>query len=176
MGGAPFAPFAGGGSGGGRKLPADHPPIDSGKSTAAPKAANNGGVKYDAPAEWSPGKANAFSRVAFKVVDGDAQADITVSTAGGALLDNVNRWREQLNLPRMDTAELSKSVQKIDTLGTTGDYVQIVGPDGPKRETILGVQADAGGLTWFVKLKGDAKLAEREKSRFEAFVKSLKTS
>lgn len=183
MGGAPFAggvPFAGGSGGSGGKLPADHPPIDSVKSASVPsasppKAASGGGLKYDAPPEWSPGKANAFSLAAFKVIDGDAQADITVSTAGGALLDNVNRWRGQLSLPPIDAAELAKSASKIETLGTTGDYVEIVGPDGAKREAILGVAAEAGGRTWFVKLKGDAKLAEREKPRFEAFVKSLKT-
>jgi hypothetical protein len=175
MGGAPFAPFAGGGSGSGGKLPADHPPIDSVQSAPLAKAAPSGDLKYDAPPEWSPGKANAFSLAAFKVVDGDAQADITVSTAGGELLANVNRWRGQLSLPPIDAAELSKSIQKIETLGTTGAYVEIVGPEGAKRESILGVQAEAGGRTWFVKLKGDAKLAEQEKPRFEAFVKSLKT-
>lgn len=174
MGGAPFAPFAGGGSSSGGKLPADHPPIDSGQSAPVAKAQASSDLKYDAPPEWSPGKANAFSLAAFKVVDGDAQADITISTAGGELLDNVKRWRGQLGLSPIDAAELSKSVQKIDTLGTTGAYVEIVGPEGAKRETILGVQAEAGGRTWFVKLKGDAKLAEQEKSRFEAFVKSLR--
>ena len=174
MGGAPMGPFAGGGGASGGKLPADHPPIDSGKSAPPAKAQASGDLKYDAPPEWSPGNANAFSLAAFKVVDGDAQADITVSTAGGDLAANVNRWRGQLGLSPLDAAELAKSVQKIETLGTTGTYVEIVGPEAAKRETILGVQTEAGGRTWFVKLKGDAKLAEREKPRFEAFVKSLR--
>ena len=39
--------------------------------------------------------------------------------------------------------------------------------------SILGVMAAAGGRVWFTKLLGDADLAQREKPRFEAFVKSL---
>jgi hypothetical protein len=171
MNGAPFAPFAGGS---GRALPADHPPVNDSSSVATAKSSASSDLKFDAPSEWSPGKANAFSLAAFKVVDGDKQIEITVSTAGGDLLSNVNRWRGQLKLPPLDAAELAKAAKKIDTLGTTGDYVEIIGPDSANHETILGVQAEAAGRTWFVKLKGDATLAEREKPRFEAFVKSLK--
>src|SRR5205823_1207276 len=124
---------------------------------------------------WSPGKPNAISLAAFKVTDGDKQAEITVSTAGGEWLANVNRWRGQLGLSPVDAAELTKVAKKIETLGTTADYVELVGPDSAaKRETILGVQAQAGGRTWFVKLRGDAELAEREKDKFESFVKSLR--
>jgi hypothetical protein len=50
---------------------------------------------------------------------------------------------------------------------------------GPAREgagqTILGVVAQAAGQTWFIKLRGDSALAEKEKPHFEAFVASLKT-
>jgi hypothetical protein len=171
MGGAPFAPFAGGSKG---SLPADHPPVSSANSSASATASTTSGdLKYEAPSEWTPGKPNAFSLAAFKVVEGDKQVEITVSTAGGDLLANVNRWRGQVKLPPIDATELSKVATKIGTLGSTGDYVAIVGPDSANRETILGVQADAGGRTWFVKLKGDSELAAREKPRFESFVKSL---
>jgi hypothetical protein len=170
MGGAPFAPFAGGSAG---ALPADHPPLSGPGDRASGKNSTSGGLKFDAPSEWSPSKPNAFSLAAFKVGDGDKQVEITVSTAGGDFVANANRWRGQLKLPPVDGAELAKSASKLDTLGTAGDYIEIVGPDSAQRETILGVQAEAGGRTWFVKLKGDAELAEREKPRFEAFVKSL---
>ncbi len=106
--------------------------------------------------------------------------DITVSSAGGDLHSNVNRWRGQIGLAPVDRAELAKTAQKIDTFGTSGDYVELVGPESAdkhiadKRRTILGVRADAGEGTWFVKLIGDSELAAREKSNFEAFVKSLK--
>lgn len=172
MGGAPFAPFAGGGG----ALPLDHPPVENVKTTPAAggKASVRSDIRYSVPAEWTAGQPNAISLASFKATDGDKQVDITVSTAGGDLLANVNRWRGQIGLSPVDSADLAKSVQKIATLGSTGDFVELVGAEGSaKRETILGVQANAGGRTWFIKLKGDSELAAREKTRFEAFVKSL---
>src|SRR5262245_7435665 len=72
MSGAPFAPFAGGSG----SLPADHPPVDKSKA-----AASDGDLRYEKPDGWSVGKPNAISLLAFKVTDGDKQAEITVSTA-----------------------------------------------------------------------------------------------
>jgi hypothetical protein len=178
--GAPFAPFAGG------ALPPDHPPVgkasDSVSSGPSPGSASPGSasgaeseISYQAPPEWSAAPRNAFSLAAFKVADGDQQADITISSAGGDWAANVNRWRGQLGLPPQDAAEIATATKSIDTLGGQGQYIEITGPESaPKRETILGVRANAGGRTWFIKLKGDSPLASREQPRFEAFVKSLK--
>jgi len=164
MSGAPFAPFAGGSS-----LPADHPPLSSAKEST------NAEILYNVPPEWTAAARNAFSLAAFRAADGDQQVEITVSSAGGDLLSNVNRWRGQIGVSPIDAAELASVVKRIDTLGVAGDYVELVSSESSaKRETILGVRADAGGRTWFIKLKGNAELAAREKPRFEAFVKSLK--
>jgi hypothetical protein len=167
MSGAPFA-------GGPGSLPADHPPLTSAK--APPVVKNTSGeLKFEVPPGWTEGTPNAFSMVAFKVAEGDKKVDITVSAAGGDWHSNVDRWRGQIGLPAIDQAELAKVAQKIETFGTRGDYVELVGPaSAEKPRTILGVRADAGENTWFVKLIGDSELAAREKAHFEAFVKSLK--
>ena len=163
MGSAPFAPFAGGAT--------SAPPPVSPKSAGPPAG---GDLKYDAPKEWSTAPNNAVSVAAFEVTDGKQRVEITVSPVGGDLLSNVNRWRDQVGLPPLDIGELAKSLQKIATLGATGDYVEAVGPgDVTAAQTILGVRVDAGGGTWFIKLRGDRDLAAREKAHFEAFVKSL---
>ncbi len=171
MGGAPFATFAGGG---GAALPADHPPLDPKSAPPAAKAAASDGLSFDTPSGWTAGKPNAFSQVALQVVDGDKKAEVTVSEVGGDFLSNVNRWRSQIGLASVDAAELAKETKKIESLGTTSDYVELVGPAADKRQSILGVRIEASGRTWFVKFRGDAELAEREKPRFEQFVKSLK--
>jgi len=166
------APFAGGGS---APLPADHPPIAGPTTSAAPKSSAGGKLRYEAPASWTAGTPNAFSLAAFKATADGKQVDITVSSAGGDLHSNVNRWRGQIGLPPVDRAELAKTAQKIETFGTSGDFVELIGPEGAdKRRTILGVRVDAGEGTLFVKLIGDSELAAREKSNFEAFVKSLR--
>jgi hypothetical protein len=166
------APFAGGGS---APLPADHPPIAGPKTSAAAKGSSTGGLTYKAPPAWTAGAPDAFSQASLTATEGDKQIKITVSAVGGDLHSNVNRWRGQIGLPPMDRAELAKMTQKIDTFGTSGDYVELVGPQSAKdRKTILGVRAEPGGTQWIVKLIGDTELAAREKSNFEAFVKSLK--
>jgi hypothetical protein len=160
MSGAPFAPFASG--------KAKSPP-----PTAAPSSAA-GSLKYEVPKEWTAAPNDAVSTAAFQAVDGGKNVKITISEVGGDLLTNVNRWREQVGLPPLTMDELAKSVRKIETLGVTGDYVEAIGKGDVKPpETILGVRAVAGGATWFIKLKGDRDLADREKARFETFVKSL---
>jgi hypothetical protein len=171
MGGAPFAPFAGGS---GAALPADHPPIAGPSAPPTTKAPASDDLQYVLPAGWSPGKPNAFSQIALQVADGDKKAEITVSEVGGDMLSNVNRWRGQIGLSQFDAAALAKETKKIETFGTTGDYVQLVGPAGEKQQSILGVRIEAEGRTLFVKFRGDADLAQREKSHFEEFVKSLR--
>jgi hypothetical protein len=155
-GGAPFAPFAAGGGA--------TPRVAAGKKPGSDK------IAYDAPPEWAPGAVSQFSIASFTVSEGDRQAQITISTAGGDVAANINRWRGQLGLSPASSGEIEKGLTKIDTLGVRGDYVELTGD----RESILGVIATAGGQTWFVKLKGDRELAAREKPRFEAFVKSLR--
>ena len=141
---------------------------------AASRVPGDAPLTYEAPAHWQPAPPSPFSVLSFRVVEGNRTLEVTVSTAGGDLLANVNRWRGQVGLPPWTAAELASGVQKIQTLGTEGEYVQLVGPstDG-SGQTILGVIARAAGQTWFVKLRGDSALAEREKPQFEAFVKSL---
>jgi hypothetical protein len=165
MGGAPMAPFASGG--------------------ATPRVNQSGGAKqasssisFEAPPEWKGGALNQFRKAAFTVTDGQKQAEITVidlEPGSGDLLANVNRWRDQVGLSPITAAELASSVKKIDVLGVQGDYVELIGPSGvAQSKTILGVMAFAGGRAWFIKLLGDSELAAREKSRFEAFAKSIK--
>lgn len=168
MGRPPFAggtgPFAG-------NEPSRKPPVKKNEPTA-----DSEDLTFAAPAGWEKGPGNAFSRAAFKVTDGDQAADITITAAGGDLLQNINRWRGQLKLDPWDKNELEKEVKPIK-LGddVAGSYVAITSPENASpRETILGVIANHDGATWFIKLKGPAALAEREKDKFEAFVKSIR--
>jgi hypothetical protein len=155
------APFTGGGSSS-PALPPSGPPI-------------SGGLEYESPKEWSPAPGTGISAAAFQVVEGGKEVVVTVTPVGGDWLSNVNRWRDQMHLPKATLDEVTKATTKISTFGTTGDYAEVVGRnDDGLPETILGVRAVAGGGTWFIKLQGDPDLAAREKARFEAFVKSVK--
>lgn len=166
-------PFAGGPMSGG---PAGLP----GPSAAGPAVK----LAYDTPEGWKPGN-QVSSRggitvrydAAFDVVDGNDRFEVTVSSFPGAAanpLGNINRWRGQIGLPPVTEEELEKQLTSIDVGNTPGEYVEMLGPEGERREMILGVIVVAHSKVWFVKARGDVALARRETERFKAFVRSLK--
>jgi hypothetical protein len=126
--------------------------------------------KYQVPEGWQElGPGPMGRKAGFRATDGDRQAEISISTAGGGLLANVNRWRGQVMLEPLDEEQLRNDAQPIAVGTTQGAYFRLVGPE----RTILGVVAPVAEDVWFIKLAGDNELAERERERFEQFVKSI---
>lgn len=123
---------------------------------------------FETPEGWVEGTAQ-FAAVAFKVTDDEASILVTVTPAAGDRLANVNRWRGQLKLPPLGKDELEAAAKKVAVGPTTGEMFEMTN-DG---RTILGVIVDDNGQTWFIKLAGDAGLAERERSHFVQFLQSL---
>lgn len=159
------APFAGGAMPPAR--PQSEKPLPSG---AAP--AGNLALRYTVPAGWTPGEAGGFRKAAFTIVDGQQKAECTVISlagGGGALLPNVNRWRQQIGLADVEFAELERDMQKIDIAGTPADFIELVGAE----KAILGAILPREGESWFFKLSGDKDLVAREKQNFESFVRSI---
>jgi hypothetical protein len=165
------APFAGGAAG-----PAVRPPVLPGPASTT--QATGSGIKYAAPEGWKEEPAGGFRKASFKVKDGEQLLDVSVSdlsAQAGELLPNINRWRQQVKLPEIDQAELDKQLQPVKMGDVDGQLIEIVGgsADGSGKETILGAIAVHGDKAWFVKARGPAALAAREKARFEQFVRSL---
>jgi len=124
---------------------------------------------YQVPEGWEALGPAPMRKAAFQVADGDRKAEITISTAGGGLLDNVNRWRGQVMLEPIDEEQLRNDVESIAVGETKGAYFRLIGTE----RTILGVVAPVAGQIWFIKLAGDNQLAEREREHFEQFVQSI---
>lgn len=134
-------------------------------------------LTYDTPEGWAPGEVNRMRKAAFVVQDGERKVEITaidLDASAGALLPNVNRWRQQVQLDEITQAELEETVSPIELGGEGGHYVEIVGPEeADSRQAILGAVVVQGGKAWFFKLWGDAELALQEKERFREFVASV---
>lgn len=127
------------------------------------------------PEGWTAVNAGQMQLARYEVRDGSLEAVITVSTAGGDLVANVNRWRGQVQLDPLDAATLEKELRKIKVDGHEAASVALVGPEeAQRRETILGVVVEAQRQQWFIKLKGDAELAAREIEHFDEFVQSIR--
>ncbi|MEX2176155.1 MAG: hypothetical protein WD872_17470 [Pirellulaceae bacterium] len=168
MSGAPFAgggPFSGGGQVAGQRAPSVP------RSDESPSE-----ISFTKPDNWSEGKLNAFRQAAFEVHEDDKRVEITViRLSPSPVLANVQRWAGEIGATPVTEADLATLVKKIDVAGQQADYAELVSAEGTARsEMTLGVIVPRGESYWFVKLRGDRSLAEREQANFEAFVKSLK--
>jgi hypothetical protein len=132
-------------------------------------------LKYDIPEGWKEiPDPKRLRQAVFVVADGAAEAGIM--TAGGGLLMNVNRWRNQLHLDPIDQKQLGREVRQLQVAGSAASYVDFTGPEsaGQPRQRMLGVVLPRAGETWFFTLKGPADVVDKQKTAFEAFVKSMR--
>lgn len=165
-------------------------PKESPKKEASPVAVPHGpapsmvatpDVRFecDSPEGWTPGEAQGMRKAIFKVEDGDQSVEITATafpaTVGRLLLMNVNRWRKQVELDEITQEQLDQTVRPIQVADVQGTYAELIGPeDAEPCLTILGVVVVCEGKAWFLKMKGDAELAQREKQRFQDYVESVR--
>lgn len=121
---------------------------------------------YVVPEGWKETQPFAgIEIVAWKVGD----AKFAVSSASGELLANVNRWRDQVGLPRWSEEELKKGQKSINVSGRPAAYFDL---DGGKMR-ILGVILTQGERTWFFKMTGPSDTVAKQQGAFEAFLKSV---
>ena len=132
--------------------------------------AKDSGLKFDKPEEWTEAPPKQFQLARFLAKDGEQTAEIAVSRAGGERAANINRWRGQLGLNPLSPEELKQAGQPFEVGKKKGELIEIVVED----RSLLAVMIPDGDQTWFIKLTGHAALAVKERSRFEAFAKSLK--
>ncbi len=133
--------------------------------------------EYKLPEGWKKGTKVPFGLLSFRVEDGQKRATVSVTAAGGTLEDNLNRWREQVQLPKLDKDELLKTTKTLKIAGQDAVYVDYAGPadkDAKKEPSrILGAIVRLQDAQLFVKMTGPVDLVEREKANFERFATSL---
>jgi hypothetical protein len=125
--------------------------------------------KYQLPEGWREAKNDALSRLAFTVGQGEQQARITASIAGGALLDNINRWRKQVGIKPIAEADLPHYVTNLEMAGGKAKVADASGA----ASRIVGAIFERNGQTWFFKMMGPPDVVGRQRGNFEAFLKSI---
>jgi hypothetical protein len=126
-------------------------------------------IKWDIPADWSPGPTSAMRYASFAVPSDNV--DISVVTFpgdGGDDLGNINRWRQQLGLPPANAS--TSNVVPLKTNETTFSTIDIAGAN--KRTVAAWTRKD--GHAWFFKLTGPSNGVEKEKPNFVKFVQSVR--
>ena len=109
---------------------------------------------------------------------GGKLADVSVVPLpglAGSDLDNVNRWRGQVNSPPVTQQELSQLAQAVEIGGQSGQLYEQAGETAGSGEKsrILAAISRRDGIAWFFKMTGDDALVSEQKAAFVGFLKSV---
>jgi len=165
-------------------LPPSHPPIGGAgmtpASTPAAQVGTPGAVhpRWEVPAGWQEAPGGQFLAAKFIIHgSGAEQAAVNVSSLrgeGGGLLNNVNRWRQQLGLGALAQDEADKLLTPLEVQGGKATMVDMsgTGAGSGQKTRLIGAIIRQGDDTWFYKLMGSEQVVEREKAAFAQFVKT----
>jgi hypothetical protein len=130
------------------------------------------GITYDAPKDWQKmAQAPQFAVAGFEVSQGSEAATVSVSPmAPQPLLDNVNRWRNQLGVGPVTADKAKDLAQPFDVGGTQAQCLDMKG----ENRRIVVVLLPHGGKTWIFKMMGSPNLVDKQKPDFEKFVRSVR--
>jgi hypothetical protein len=144
-----------------------------------------GGITLAAPANWestSPGSPIIAAEFVLPRSEGDdADGRLTISTAGGSVEANIDRWKGQFD-PQPQNAsqeEIDVAGLKVTVVDYSGDFNDQRGPFAPpvKRNgyrMIAAIIPDNGQLH-FIKATGPQKTIAASADAIHAFIRSART-
>lgn len=131
-------------------------------------------LAWSLPDDWSE-ETGSGMRIATLRPAKYPSAEVTIvaleGQAGGELA-NVNRWREQLGLPRVEANALSSTRAKVAS--PAGEIIvhELLGPNG--NGVIAGIASSPGSHTWFLKLAGDSQSLSAVRENFLRWMQTLR--
>ncbi|MFM7213440.1 MAG: hypothetical protein ACKO3H_01010 [Verrucomicrobiota bacterium] len=153
-------------------------------STASSPSSPPQRTPWTVPAGWTEKPSTGGMRIAtYAVTAPDGRAvDISVvplGAAAGSLLDNVNRWRGELELAPVTEADLPRLLSPVKIGEVDAQMVELisekpVGADKTRSRTLAAI-LPLPGTTVFFKAKGDDALVQDNAGAFKAWLKSVQT-
>ncbi|MCX6875486.1 MAG: hypothetical protein NTW21_17015 [Verrucomicrobia bacterium] len=140
-----------------------------------PAAAGDGSLTWQVPAGWTLNPAASAMRYAtFSIAAADGtKGELAVTHFQGEVggdLENVNRWRQQVALPPVDQAGLAPLVSKLSAGPKSLSLIDVTGAQA----RLVAGWTRHGADTWFFKFTGPEALVGAEKSKFTAFLESVR--
>lgn len=130
------------------------------------------------PTKWESQPPSQMRQASFLVKgDNGAAADISLvrlGPAAGNVLDNVNRWLDQLGQPPITEQKLGEIAQRLTTSSGDVTVVDLAGlpkdADPAKDGRIIAAMLNTDTSTLFFKMRGNADLTEAQKADFIKWV------
>src|SRR5437762_8442773 len=154
-------------------------------NTTAPRMpgglASAAGTSVPVPPHWEPQPLSQMRQASFLVKgDNGAVADISfvsLGSAAGNVLENVNRWLGQLDQVPITEQKLGEIAQRLHTSLGDVTIVDLAGlPDNadPARDgRIIAGMVTTANATLFFKMRGNADLTEAQKGDFIKWVAAI---
>jgi hypothetical protein len=149
------------------------PPMPGGMAATMPRDSTAPQIKWEIPQGWQQVPPSSMRYASFNAGADENKIDISIVTfpgEGGSDADNVNRWRQQLQLPPMSSAAIATQVTPLKADETTFATTDIAGPNA----RTLAAWARRDGHVWFFKATGPVAAVEKEKSNFVKFIESVR--
>lgn len=164
-----------------QQLPAGHPPV--GGATADLPPAQPSSLEWTVPPRWQLAPNASSMRLATYRIPrsaGDAaDAELSITQAGGSTDANVDRWIGQFDADARKTAKRgSRKVGAFDVLVVEiqGTYSGGMGKESAAQPgwALLGAIVPTPGMPHFFKLTGPAKTVLAARAEFDAMVGSVR--
>ncbi len=131
-------------------------------------------ISFDAPTHWISQPPSNMVLASFSIIKQNQSASLTILKfpgQTGGLIQNVNRWLNQLSLYPVQLSDLNQFV----TNGTTANYkfqrVEITNEQKQKSMIVFIIRDK--NMSWFFKMVGDTNLINNEDSTFLNFMNSV---
>lgn len=135
-------------------------------------------LAWSAPADWESRAGSAMRKATYIIKGADgATAELAITAFPGDVggdLANVNRWRNQLQLPPISAAELPLALLRFEANGLRIAVAEMVAASGNPPDRVLGGIVPYEGATWFFKLTGPDTLVTQVKPAFLDFMRTVK--
>jgi hypothetical protein len=149
------------------------------KTTLEPASSGGKEIHVIAPDGWVASKGSSMRVASFSVAGPDGTSvDVSVVLLGGdagSVFENVNRWRAQLQLPPLSSADdpaLGKKEQIPAGEAFISHMTSTELVHEGKKAAIGAAILKRSGKTWFFKITGEASLVQANLDKFDSFVRS----
>ncbi len=143
-------------------------------ANTAVATATGQGLQWTAPSHWTAKAGSAMRKGTYAIKGAGGEAELAITAFPGDVggdLANVNRWRGQVGLGPIGSAELASSINRFRAHSLDVAVIDILGSNGQR---ILGGIVPFAGSTWFFKLTGPDAVVAAEKAVFVEYMKTVR--
>ena len=145
-----------------------------------------GSLRFAVPKGWvqkQPRSGFVLAEFGLPRAQGDAaDGRLTISTAGGTVQQNVERWKQQFGGKPQKESQKSLQVEgvQVTLVDFSGSFLDQRGPSAPAEEhsgyRMFGAIIPVGSQSYFVKAYGPEKTMAARADEFQKYIRSVKSS